>query len=126
MTGVPDAASASNLQAVALLGVALGLHPDIMAAGFAGALLGLMDRPPLAWWRWPLELFGHTLMAAYLAPRMGEMMPALLAWVSGGNVPAPSGQGWALLSAALLGYTGWQVLPALRSRLVSIIKGGRA
>lgn len=113
----PNATSAAAAAAgLTVFGVATGLDPALLIAGFAGGVWGQSYHPPTAIWRRLLLVVMAAVIAGYLAPAaaIGAMAMAPAATV--GALPLGTLQ---LPVAVLIGLTSHRVLGPAVMRLAA-------
>lgn len=118
MPDITSSAGAITLSAggITLLGIATGLHPTVMLAGFAGGLWAVSyEKPPISLARRLTWTCGSAIVAGYLTPpAVAMLLPSLP-----GRMTAELIQHGA---AFLIGFTAFSRLgPALLSLAGKII-----
>lgn len=107
-----DSGTAVAAAGVTVLGVATGLDPAVLLAGFAGGLWAQSYSPPTPW----LHRLAMTLLAAILAGYLTPVFAVVLSqsdWVKG-KLPGPMLQ---LPVAVLVGLLGHRVIGPAVMRL---------
>lgn len=104
------AAVAVSAAGITILGIATGLHPAIMIAGFAGGLWALSYQPPSSTrWARVLSTIVSSLIAGYGAP-----LAAVVATSAGTWPERVTSEMLELPMAALIGFLTYTVIgPAL-------------
>lgn len=71
---------AATAAGLTLFGVATGLQPGVLLAGFAGGLWALSYLPPMAWWQRVLVAALGALMAGWFAPPSALFLVSFSWW----------------------------------------------
>jgi hypothetical protein len=119
-TSVTLAASAAAVPSLTAFGVSIGLRPDILVAGFAGALAGviLLNSVPGAVDTW------RALLASTVKRFFVVLASALTAGYSAPSLAGGLELPHQLLAAFVIGAGAQQVLAALISRVVNRAHAG--
>lgn len=111
----PNATSVAAAAAgLSLFGVATGLDPATLIAGFAGGIWGQSYHPPTAIWRRLIVVIMASIIAGYLAPAAALGAVALVPVAAAGALPLSAMQ---LPAAVLIGLTSHRVLGPAVMRL---------
>lgn len=116
----PSATTAGLAAAgITFFGVATGLDPAILIAGFAGGAWAQSYHPPTALWRRAALMVLAAILAGYLAPAVAAVAAA--SDVIRGALPFPALQ---LPAAVLIGLTSHRILgPAFMRFATKKIEG---
>lgn len=76
-TSIAIAATAAGLT---IFGIATGLQPGILLAGFSGGLWALSYLPPMAWWQRILVAVLGALLAGWVTPAVALGVTSISWW----------------------------------------------
>lgn len=101
-----------------IAGVATGLSPDVMVAGFWGGVFAVTALPAgERWWAAPVKTIGSSVLAGYTAPALAPIAMHVLQWIMPGDLAVPDSP-MRLLTGFAVGYFGLSlVLPKVRGIL---------
>lgn len=113
----PNATGAAAAAAgLTVFGVATGLDPAILIAGFAGGVWGQSYHPPTTFWRRLLLVMLASIIAGYLAPAAAVGAMAMTPAATAGAMSLATLQ---LPVAVLIGLTSHRVLGPAVMRLAA-------
>lgn len=74
------AVAAATAAGLTLFGIATGLRPEILLAGFAGGLWSLTFLPAMAWWQRVLAAVLGALVAGWVTPAVALGITSFAWW----------------------------------------------